>query len=33
MRPLTGARLVADGREGVVFALDRGYQSPRPDLT
>ena len=26
MRPLTGARLVADGPEGIVFALDRGYR-------
>ena len=26
MRPLTGARLVADGRDKIVFALDRGYR-------
>ena len=26
MRPLTGARLVAGGPEGIVFALDRGYR-------
>jgi alpha-glucosidase len=26
MRPLTGARLVAHGPEGIVFALDRGYR-------